>query len=117
MLLRRGAGVSLVAAGLVYLTAEAVTARGWATPRYSYVDNYVSDLGAPICATWSGRPVCSPLHSVMNTGFVLDGVFFLLGAILAVGLAGRSGTRLFVVLAIAHALGLALVAGVPETTP
>jgi hypothetical membrane protein len=53
----------------------------------------------------------------MNMGFVLDGVFFLLGAVLAVGLAQRSGARLFVVLAIAHALGLALVAGVPSTTP
>jgi hypothetical protein len=107
----------LLAAGLVYLTAEAVTAHGWDTPRCSYVDNFVSDLGAPICGIWSGRPVCSPLHSVINTGFVLDGTFFLLGAILAVSWSGSARAPLFVVLATAHTLGLALIAGVPSTTP
>jgi hypothetical protein len=53
----------------------------------------------------------------MNAGLVLSALFFLLGAVLIAGLAGRSRTRLYVVLASVHLVGNSLVAGVPETIP
>ncbi|MFB9451264.1 DUF998 domain-containing protein [Dactylosporangium vinaceum] len=70
---------------LVFLVGEALVARAWSGPGYSYRDNFISDLGNPQCGPYDGRMVCSPLHWVMNGAFVTQGV--LLGC--AVWLAGR----------------------------
>ncbi|MBI3965303.1 MAG: DUF998 domain-containing protein [Chloroflexi bacterium] len=115
--LRYGAGACLIGAGVIYLVAEAATAGAWETPPYSYSFNYISDLGAPVCDTYQGRAVCSPLHGVMNAGFVVHGALFVLGAILAAASLRWLSSRLYIAFAVVHAVGVSLVGTVPETTP
>ncbi len=66
----------LAPGGLLYLLAERISALAWHHPPYRYQFNYISDLGIPQC----GSLICSPLHNVMNTGFAVEGVLFLLVA-------------------------------------
>jgi hypothetical membrane protein len=96
---RAGAAMWLLSAA-VYLTCEAVAAAS--SPRYSYVEDYISDLGA---------------SAVMNVGaFMLHGSLFLLGAVAvmsaypALGWAGRS----FALAALANAIGNVLVGTFPS---
>jgi hypothetical membrane protein len=90
---------------LQYFAAEAVAIAGWRCP-YSVLENYISDLGAVICA---GR-LCSPLHAMMNASFVLQGVLISAGAVLVwpallrrwsgslgLGLVAASGLGVFIV--------------------
>jgi hypothetical membrane protein len=52
-------------------------------PAYSLLDDRVSDLGNTTCGPWLAHSfACSPLHPLVNAGFVLTGVLFVLGAIL-----------------------------------
>lgn len=75
------AGAFLVG-GLTYLTAEVVAARGWRTEPYSYDRMNISDLGIADI---------SPLHAVMNTGFIVEGTLFVLaGAMLSRLFDGRA---------------------------
>ena len=54
---------------------------------YSRLQNYISDLGSVHCSTLStgfhtaARTVCSPLHAVMNTSFIVEGVLISAGAL------------------------------------
>lgn len=108
---RVSAGAALLIANAAqWVFAEAVTARAWATPPYSYATNYISDLGVPDCGTqFQGRDICSPLHGLMNTSFAAEGVLFAVGvALLASGLRGRV-RRTVVTLAAAHGIGMILV--------
>lgn len=103
------AGLVWVLAGAIYLLAEAVSASAF-TPAYSYAHNFISDLGVAGCGgQMQGRPICSPLHDVMNGAFVLEGVGFLIAA----AIAGRALTGalrwVFVALAAIHAVGMILV--------
>jgi hypothetical membrane protein len=90
---------------LQYFAAEAIAVAGW-RGRYSFHDNYISDLGALACIG-SG---CSPLHAMMNASFMLQGVLIFAGAVLvwptfprgwrralALGLIAASGFGVFVV--------------------
>jgi hypothetical membrane protein len=101
--LRRGAVCWILC--LQYFAAEAVAVAGWRGP-YSFHENYISDLGAVICA---GRS-CSPLHAMMNASFSLHGVLIFAGAVLVwpalsrgwlgslgLGLVAASGFGVFVV--------------------
>jgi hypothetical membrane protein len=65
------AAVAWLAAGLIYLMSEGVAAASF-PPSYSYVRNFISDLGVPSK---------SPLAWVMNTGFCVQGMLFLVGAV------------------------------------
>ncbi|MCK5892802.1 MAG: DUF998 domain-containing protein [Aeromicrobium sp.] len=103
-----------IAAGVVYLAAEAVAASAF--PGYSYAQNYISDLGIPEVGTYSGRAIDSPLHAVMNAGFVLHGVLFVAAALLAAPVLGASHRRVFVALALTHGIGIVLV-GVVHSGP
>jgi hypothetical membrane protein len=76
---------ALVLGALVFLAGETVAAQAWSDPGYSYVDNFISDLGNPQCGPYDGRVVCSPLHWLMNAAFVGQGVLLAL----AVWLTGR----------------------------
>lgn len=114
---RRAAGASFLAAGLAYLAGEAVAARAWTIPRYSYARNWISDLGATATGLFHGRAVSSPLHAVMNAAFVADGLLFLLGAMLLARTARARGARAFLAFAAAHSAGMLLVGLVPETVP
>jgi hypothetical membrane protein len=115
-MVRRRAGASLLAAGCVYLAGEAVAARAWTAPAYSYGRNWISDLGVPTAGLFHGRMVDSPLHGVMNAAFLADGLLFLLGAVL-LARAAPGRPFLFLALAAAHAAGMLLVGLVPETIP
>ncbi|MCU1406800.1 MAG: hypothetical protein JWQ43_3103 [Glaciihabitans sp.] len=78
----RTAGLLLVIGPAVFLLAEAISALAWRTPTYNYAYNFVSDLGTDVCGDiFDGRVMCSPLHAVMNTGFITFGVLFLVGVI------------------------------------
>jgi hypothetical membrane protein len=84
----------------VYLTCEAVAAAS--APGYSYVEDYISDLG---------------VSAVMNVGaFMLHGSLFLLGAVavaFAYSVGGWTG-RNFVLAALANAIGNVLVGTFPS---
>jgi hypothetical membrane protein len=92
---RVGGAVAWLAAGLTYLTLEAVAAAAF-RPHYSYAHNLISDLGVP------GDH--SPLAWLMNLGFCVQGALFLVGAVLA------APRRLFLALAAANAVGNVLIA-------
>ncbi|MEG9224758.1 DUF998 domain-containing protein [Aeromicrobium sp. Sec7.5] len=103
----RAAAACWIAAGVVYVVSEAVAAAAF--PGYSYATNYISDLGIPQVETSGGRAIDSPLHLVMNTGFVLSGVFFVAAALLAVPVLGSAHRRTFLALAVTHGIGIVLV--------
>lgn len=65
---------------LWYLVCEAITATGFRG--YSYASNYISDLGVPERGMLDGRILDSPLHNVMNAGFIGEGILFLWGLVL-----------------------------------
>ncbi|WP_411701082.1 DUF998 domain-containing protein [Conyzicola sp.] len=107
---RRLAGaLAFIVGALQYVTLEAIAAAAWTTPRYDYAVNYISDLGVPDAQIYGGRQVDSPLAWVMNTGFVLEGVFFVVGAVLLAGMFGGVSRWLFVGFAVLHGVGIVLV--------
>ncbi|MFN2465443.1 MAG: DUF998 domain-containing protein [Candidatus Dormibacteria bacterium] len=61
-----------------YFIAQPVVAAAWPIP-YSYLHNYISDLGNTGC----GKHVCSPLHALMNAAFIAVGLLTAAGAALA----------------------------------
>jgi hypothetical membrane protein len=103
-------GLALVLAPVVYVVTEAVAAAAWTRPRYSYAENYVSDLGVTgPRETFLGHDIYSPLAPVMNVGFIADGVLALLAAILIIRFrAGRRAKAIWI-LSILVAVGLTLV--------
>ena len=113
---RRTAGaIAFLVGGLQYVTLEAIAAAAWTDPRYDYLSNYISDLGVPEAQVYQGREVDSPLAWVMNTGFVLEGVLFALGAVLLSVLFAPAVRRLMVTFALLHAVGIVLVGLFDET--
>src|SRR4051812_99989 len=67
------AGVFLLGS-VVYLAAEAIAAAAWKSPTYSYAENWISDLGSATSGVFQGRELNSPLHVVMNAGFIIQGL-------------------------------------------
>ncbi|GAB3605557.1 DUF998 domain-containing protein [Conyzicola nivalis] len=101
--------LAFIVGALQYVTLEAVAAAAWIEPRYDHAANYISDLGVPDAQIYGGRDVYSPLAWVMNTGFVLEGVFFVLGAVLLAVLFRGVSRWLFVGFAVLHGVGIVLV--------
>jgi hypothetical membrane protein len=72
-----------------FFVAQAIAQATW--PGYSIVDQDISALGVTACGPFvdpiSGQTmdVCSPLHVVMNAGFVLLGLLTIAGAVLTFG--------------------------------
>jgi hypothetical membrane protein len=97
-------GTLWLLAGLAYLAAEAIAATAY--PGYSYVHNYISDLGIPYPVAGNH----SSLAWVMNFGgFILDGILYGAAALIAY----RSGaSRAFLLVALTHAVGTILVGAV-----
>jgi hypothetical membrane protein len=106
-LIPAAAGIAWIAAGVVYVGTEAIAASAF--PGYSYSANYISDLGVPDVAEFQGRAIDSPLHAVMNAGFVLQGVLYLLAAVIATRALRAGPRRAFLVLAVVHAVGITVV--------
>lgn len=92
---RRGARVVWLSGAFVYLTLEAVAAVAY-RPRYSYIHNFISDLGVP--------GIHSPLAWLMNIGFCVQGSLFFAGA------AAVSRTGPFLACAAANGVGNVLIA-------
>lgn len=88
-------GIVWFAGSFAYLTLEAVAAAAFRPP-YSYARNFVSDLGVP--------GFSSPLAWLMNLGFCMNGVLFLVGAV------AMRKTGPFLGLAATNALGNVLIA-------
>ena len=78
---QRIAGVVLLF-GLVYIFIEVITALNWVNPPYDWARNFISDLGFSDCAVFDTVPICSPLHELMNAGFMFQGTIFTIGSIL-----------------------------------
>ena len=92
-----------------FFIAEAVATLGW-TGRYSYRNNYISDLGSTACGQ-----ACSHWHALMNASFTLQGALIAGGALLlprrvSPGAFGV-GARVFLLLA---ALGMLMIGHAPE---
>ncbi len=112
----RAAALAWGAAAVTYVASEAIAATAF-SPAYSYAENYISDLGVPACGTlFAGRAICSPLHTLMNADFVLQGLLFL-GAGIAAARA-LSGLARWPLLACAalNGIGIILVGLFPETS-
>ena len=108
--LRRTLGaIVLIVAPLAYLAAEQVAAAAWHSPRYSFVHDFISDLGAPDCSSFEGRDICSPLHAVMNAGFIQEGVLLIVGVALLAGLLQGVPRLLTLVSAAITGIGFVLV--------
>jgi hypothetical membrane protein len=97
-------------APVVYLVTEAITAAAWTHPRYSYAENYVSDLGVTgPREAFLEHDIYSPLAPVMNAGFIADGLLALLATILIVRFrAGRRAKAIWILSALLAA-GITLV--------
>ncbi|MFG6477318.1 DUF998 domain-containing protein [Microbacterium sp. P06] len=76
------AAASLLVGSAVYLAAETIAAAAWRSPTYSYAQNWISDLGSATAGEFQGRELNSPLHAVMNAGFVVQGLLFGLAIVL-----------------------------------
>jgi hypothetical membrane protein len=107
---------------LQYFAGEAISIMGWRGP-YSLSENYISDLGAVRCVSAASGlngqtgALCSPLHAVMNTSFVLQGLLIVAGA-LCVGRmfpTGRLWTGALVLTGVSG-LGVLVVGLAPEDT-
>lgn len=66
---------------LQYFIVQIAVASAWRQP-YSIANNTISDLGNTNCSIYSGRYICSPLHDLMNTSFIVLGVFMATGSLL-----------------------------------
>lgn len=63
-----------------YFAVQAVVASRWSPP-YSLRKNTISDLGNTGCGRFNARPVCSPLHDLMNISFVVLGMTMVFGSL------------------------------------
>lgn len=78
------AAAALALGPLLFLAAEGAAATAWDGPTYSYVRNWISDLGVSVAGVFEGRAISSPLHDVLNAGLVAHGVLLLVGVALLV---------------------------------
>ncbi len=68
--------------GLVYVVFEFVAASAWVSPPYDWARDFISDLGYSGCGVDDGPAACSPLHPLMNAGFLVQGTVFSIGGVL-----------------------------------
>lgn len=110
----RGAALWVVAA-VGYLVLEAVAAAGF-EPAYSYARDYISDLGLPSGRLVRGRTVHSPRGYLIHAAFYLQGILFLLGASLIVGVPDNRRARVFLGAVAGNAVGNVVIGTVHSGT-
>jgi hypothetical membrane protein len=66
---------------LQYYIVQIMVAAAWQVP-YSWLMNTISDLGNTACGVYADRWVCSPLYPLMNSSFIVLGLFMALGSLL-----------------------------------
>lgn len=99
--------------GMLYIFCEAVSAAAF--PHYSYARNYISDLGVPETGLFQGHVNNSPLHAVMNFGFIARGAMFILASLLIARGMPIHQRRIFSGLALLHGTGGMLVGLIPAS--
>ncbi len=115
-------GVAWILSTVVFFIAQFVAAAAWHHPPYSWSGNYISDLGNTKCGLFAvphgtKALVCSPRHTEMNVGFIVNGALFLLGAVLLrFAWPPVSHSRVAVVLFVIAGVGKIVVGLVPENT-
>ena len=105
------AGAALLLLGpLVSWVAEFITAAAWQHPHYAPLYNWVSHLGltGPRQVAF-GQVGNSPLGAVMDTGWVIYGVFLIVGALLTFNVRRGGRPISIVVFAVIAGLGVSLV--------
>src|SRR6478735_11269627 len=102
-------------AGAAYLILEAVAAATY-RPDYSYAHNYISDLGRPSRQS-AGATIGSDFACAMNAAFYLQGILFLVGAVLLVRARRRPNARAFLNLVAVNARGNIVVGTVYSGPP
>lgn len=109
-------GPFLWLASIQYFITQIITAVAWVTT-YSWWNNTISDLGNTACGMYGPLYVCSPLHMLMNTSFVVQGITTIAGAVLIRKQFGPSKltTAGFACMALAG-VGTILVGLFPENT-
>ena len=114
---RRGLLLTAIVAAfapLVFLVSEAIAAIAWTAGTYDYGHNFISDLGTTLCgSTYGGREMCSPLHGVMNFGFVAMGLGVAVFVALMASRLPIVRRVILTLLGLSVALGMSLVAGFP----
>ena len=99
-----------------YFAVQAVVASGWSPP-YSLRTNTISDLGNTGCGRFNARPVCSPLHELMNISFLVLGTTMVIGSVLMYyAVPTRRRTRWGFGAMVVAGLGVVLVGQFPENT-
>lgn len=108
---QRAGALCFTLGGLQYLLAEKITSLAWQAPEYSYLQNYISDLGIVSCGlTADGRDICSPLHLLINSGFAMEGILFFIACWLLRRVFHEKGRTLFICFGLIHGLGGVLIA-------
>jgi hypothetical membrane protein len=79
-------GATWILATLQYAIVQVIVASAWHHPPYSWLNNYISDLGNTVCGPFAvphgtAVYVCSPLHSTMNASFIVTGLLTVAGAV------------------------------------
>lgn len=110
------AGGVVLLLSLQYFVAERIVAAAWTKAPYSFSRNYISDLGVPECLELPDRVVCSPLHAVMNSSFVLQGLIAALCAIVLRHGLSRGAGRWALALVLTYSVGTILVGLFPGST-
>ncbi len=104
------AGLVFVAC-LQFFVAEGICAALF-TSDYSYLHNYISDLGAVDC---TAAHLCSPSHAIMNASFVLQGFLIVSGSLICWPLwSSDHWAKYALLLLVIAGLSLALVGVNPE---
>jgi hypothetical membrane protein len=99
-----------------YFITQVIVASAWDAP-YSLTHNPISDLGNTACGYYAGRYVCSPLHDLMNTSFVILGAFMGVGsALIYQGFKKTTGSYIGFSLMTLAGFGTVLVGLFPENT-
>ncbi len=101
----RIAGIVLLF-GFVYIVFEFLSAMAWVDPPYDWAKNFISDLGFSDCAVVDGDRICSPLHPLMNAGFLVQGTVFTIGGMLVARVTLESSRQRLVISALLVASGV-----------
>ena len=108
--------VAWISSALLFIVQFIVAIR-W-PDGYSFTRNAISDLGVTVCGEFSEqgqqvREVCSPWHSLFNSGLIVSGTLMLLGAVLLYGWWATRGGKVGTLCIAAAGVFVALVGLVP----
>lgn len=101
-----GAIIAIIAV-LAFLIPQMIAASAWSDPAYDPILNWISDLGVPIVTKLGTHVIDSPLHMVMNFGFISHAVLAFVSFLLLVPVIPKG--RAYKILPIIYSVGVILV--------